>query len=184
MAVSDYESHGAKETASWIPNMRTMYEGGIRFSHHTNPGTPDTWGPVMQFLAHPTPENNRKRMESLLISWRRDAQTLIEETAQVTGPAAEVRRRAIRLLDQGRYRDAFEEALKAKSVTLPANYRVEGSGSLWPYDVKVIGNAEVTLRGAGKTYSIQTSSTEPFKIIVGGITTDIPAGVHAIDLGP
>ena len=180
IAVSDFESHGAPETESWIPTMRAMYEGGVRFSHHTNPGTPDTWGPVMEFLAHPTPENNRKRMESLLISWRRDAQTLIEETANVTGPGAELRQTARKLLNQGRYRDAFEEALKAKSITIPATYRVEGEGSLWPYDIRVIGNAEITVRGD----SIQTSSTEPFKIMVGGITRSIPAGNNVLEFKP
>ena len=182
VAVSDFESHGAKETESWIPNIRTMYEGGIRFSHHTNPGTPDTWGPVIQFLAHPTPENNRKRMESLLISWRRDAQTLIEETAQVKGPAAEIRQNARKLLDQGRYRDAFEEALKAKSITLPTNYRVEGEGSLWPHDIKVVGDAEITVREAGKRYCIETQSTKPFKIVVGDAVRNIPAGAHILEL--
>ena len=196
IAVSDFESHGAPETASWIPTMQAMYEGGIRFSHHTNPGTPDTWGPVIRFLAHPTPDNQRKRMESLLISWRRDARTLIEETrlrqgfggqaslhgfGRQAGAVGELRRKAIRLLDQGRYRDAFEEALKAKSVTLPANYRVEGSGLLWPYDIKVIGNADVTVRGVGEDLCIETNSAGPIKITIGGVTQDVEAGEHTLE---
>lgn len=172
VAVSDYESLGAEETESWIPGMTAMYEGGVRFVHHTNPGEPRTWGPVINFIAHPSAASNRKRMESLLISWRRDAQTLIAETVHVTGPAAKLRAEAIGLLDQGRYRYAFEKALAAKSVTLPALYRVEGSGTLWPYGIRVgarNASPEITIRGIGQGFRIDTYCTDSFRVWIGGL---------------
>ncbi len=168
-AASDVESMNTKTPWDMIPDLQRMYEGGIRFTHHTNPGEPENWARVAWWVAHPTPEMQRKRMESLLISWRRDALTLIEEMKYSTGTAAEMRREAMRLVDAGRYRDAFEKALAAKSVTLPATYRIEGSGALKPYAISVAGSAEITLRGTGKSFCAETYARKPFRITVKGL---------------
>ena len=170
MAASDVESHNTKTPWDMIPRLTEMFEGGIRFTHHTNPGEPENWARVARWVAHPTQETERKRMESLLISWRRDALTLIDEMKYATGASADLRRQAIRLVDDGRYRDAFERALAAKTITLPATYRIKGSGALWPYPISVRGDAEVTVRGIGRSLHIETSSDRPIRIIAKGLS--------------
>ncbi|GEM_PF-1494940 len=208
VACSDYESHRDNNAYRFIPNLCGMYENGCRFSHHTNQGEPESWAPIARMLARPTPEMRRKRMESLLITWRRDAINLIEELRPLVEnaentptdpgrsprPATESpeigrpsppsegdgsglrgRQRTLlanarRLLDEGRYRDAYEEALKAKSIALPANYRVKGSGALRPHDVTITGaSVEATIRGVGKDFAIDTRSAEAFTLTARGL---------------
>lgn len=168
VACSDYESHNETNLYKYIPNLCGLYENGCRFSHHTNPSDPENWKPVARMLANPTPEMIRRRMGSLLITWRRDAINLMEEMKGTGRP--DLLRNAQRLLDEGRYRDAYEEALKAKSIALPANYRVEGSGDLWPYDISVIGTCvEVTVRGMGDRFVVDTTSEEACVLVARGL---------------
>lgn len=183
-ACSDYESHRDNNAYRFIPNLCRMYENGCRFSHHTNQGEPEHWAPIARMLARPTPEMRRKRMESLLISWRRDTLNLLEElrgspafalttAASVDASFApnDLLRNARKLLDEGRYRDAYEEALKAKSTALPANYRVKGSGVLKPYDITVTGTSvEVAVRGVGQQFAVDTQSAEAFALTAKGLT--------------
>lgn len=109
IANSDFECAGStpERVKSWLPVVRDYYENGVRFIQFCNPGDAANWGPVAELMAHPTPEMDRKRMESLLISWRRDTENLLAR--QNNSSSA---REARRLLRDGRYREAFEEALK------------------------------------------------------------------------
>ncbi len=196
-ACSDYESHGDNNAYRFIPNLCGMYENGCRFSHHTNQGTPESWKPIARMLAQPTPKMYRRRMESLLITWRRDTLNLIDELGEPSPPTplpsegrggsasplallkgegsgVRVLRALLvsaqKLLDQGRYRDAYEEALKAKSIALPANYRVIGSGMLKPYDIWITGSSvEITVRGIGKQFAIDTQSVGAFTLTAKGL---------------
>jgi hypothetical protein len=214
VANSDFESQSNKKTYQWIPILTGFYKYGVRFAHHTNPAEPEDWKPVAKFIAHPTQEMQRQRMESLLIIWRRDTLNLMEELKGATGAAAELLKKAQELLDEGRYRDAYEAAVRAKSISLPANYRVEGEGKLWPYPISVSApgsSVDVSVLGIGKNLCIQTFSDKPRTLSVGGLKPDasvtlrptnggegktyaasftcevnvsVPAGAYTIDLLP
>jgi hypothetical protein len=97
---------------SWLPLVRDYYENGCRFIHFCNPSNAVNWEPVAQLMAHPTPEMDRKRMESLLISWRRDTENMLARI-NLTGANKANIAKARKLLAQGRYRDAFEAATAA-----------------------------------------------------------------------
>lgn len=186
VANSDFESQSNKKTQDWIPILTGFYKYGVRFAHHTNPGDPENWTPVARFMAHPTPEMHRRRMESLLIIWRRDALNLIEEMKGTTGPGAEFLKQAQKLLDDGRYRNAYEEAVKAKSVALPANYRIEGEGKLWPYPIRVSApgsSVEVTVLGIGKQLCIRTVSAAPCTLSINGFSPDTSIILRSTDGG-
>lgn len=165
-AASDIESHNRPDTTYWIPILQALYENGCKFTHHTNAGEPENWVPVAEFIAKPTPEMDRKRMESLLIIRRRQALNLIEEMKSSTGKGAESVARARRLIDKGDYRAAYEDAMKAKSIALPATYQVEGSGALWPYPISVEGTGEVTVYRAGERLLFGTTAAEPMTVSV------------------
>jgi hypothetical protein len=103
---------------------------------------------------------------------------------QVTGPAGDCVRRARSLLDQGHYRLAFEEAMKAKSISLPASYRVLGSGRLWPSDFTVEGASapvELTVRGVGKALRVDSDSTAPFRLTANGLPPHCRLLLHRSD---
>ncbi len=174
VANSDFECDGStsERVRSWLPLIRGFYEAGARFTHHTNPGDPENWAPVARLMAHPTPEMERKRLESLLIIWRRNAEDRIREQAGATGLRASMLREARKLLYEGRYRDAFERALTAKSLALPARYRVDGQGALQPYPIAIHGakaSVEIFLRGTGNRLALDTDSESPFRIAVRGL---------------
>ncbi len=165
-AATDIESHNRPDTECWIPLYKALYESGCKFTHHTNQGEPENWGPVAEWLAKPTPEMDRKRMESLLIITRRSALNLIEEVKSPTGPQAELLAKARRLIDKGDYKAAYEEALKAKSVSLPASYRVENAGELWPYGISVEGSGEVIVHGTGDALRLRVASDGPLTLTI------------------
>jgi len=100
---------------SWLPVIQDYYENGCRFVHFCNPGIAENWGPVARFIAKPTPDMDRKRMESLLISWRRDTENVLART-KITRANNSSITKARKLLALGRYRDAYETALTADSV--------------------------------------------------------------------
>lgn len=193
-AASDIESESRADTTLWIPILRALYENGCKFTHHTNPGQPENWAPVAEFLAHPTPEMDRKRMESLLIIRRRQALNLIEELKQTTGKqasrhpelgsgsvSARLLTNAQQLVDKGDYEGACEAAMKAKSIALPASYRIDGGGQLWPYPIRIKGSGEVTVLSAGKSFRLRTTSTQPMTISVSkGAARQVPAGTHEL----
>ena len=168
-AATDIESNNRPDAEYWIPMYKELYQSGCKFTHHTNQGEPETWAPVAEFIAHPTADMDRKRMESLLIITRRSALNLIEEMKNSTGKQAELITRARRLIDKGDYKAAYEDAMKAKSTSLPATYRVEGNGDLWPYSIKVQGSGEVTVHGIGKDLRLETSSAEAMVLTISGL---------------
>ncbi|MHB1000084.1 MAG: hypothetical protein ACYC27_12640 [Armatimonadota bacterium] len=173
VANSDFECVNAEDVTAFLPRITDIYEGGALFAHFTNPGAPENWTPAARLIANPTRKMDRARIESQLIIWRRNAQDRINDLKGKPGVRADLIRNAQRLLDAGSYRNAFEEAMKAKSILLPATYRVERSGNLWPYDVSVItsdgSQPEVTITGLGKDLCIYTDSSAPFRLSVGGL---------------
>ncbi|MHB1457869.1 MAG: hypothetical protein ACYC0V_13245 [Armatimonadota bacterium] len=188
VANSDFECVGAEDVTPFLPRITDIYEGGALFTHFTNPGAPENWTPVARLIANPTRKMDRARMESLLIIWRRNAQDRINDLRGKPGVRMEIIRNAQRLLDTGFYRDAFEEALKARSILLPATYRVQKSGRLWPYEVSVVtdnkSQPEVTIVGLGKELCFRTDSPAPFRLSIGKLPTNYRIHIRQTDQGP
>ena len=188
-AATDIESHNRADTTIWLPVYKGLYENGCKFTHHTNQGEPENWGPVAEWLAKPTPEMDRKRMESLLIITRRSALNLIEELRDAEpssrhaelGSASTLVAKAKRLIDKGDYKAAYEEALKAKSISLPAIYRVEKSGELWPHGISVEGACEIAVHGIGSALRLQAMSIEPLTLTISKLKPGTQLRIRAAD---
>lgn len=186
VANSDFECVGAEDVTPFLPKITDIYEGGALFTHFTNPGAPENWVPVAKLIANPTPKMDRARMESLLIIWRRNAQDRINDIKGKPGVRMDLIQNAQRLHDAGFYRKAFEEAMKAGSILLPATYRIQKSGKLSPYDVSVItdneSQPEVMILGLKKDLRIQTECPTPFKLSIGGLPANCRVRLHKTNM--